>query len=245
MHRGTRGVQQAGYRGRAAQAVDDLVGFVAHDATYAIIADNAQANLFEYRNCDYRTDSQCRVMDPEEILQLLDERDMSQAELARRIGLDQNKLNKSLTGKRRITVAEMEAIRVALGTAQPIARSIPVIGQVAAGNWKAALQHPIDAMPSPDPAIPPHAFALRVVGDSMDLLVNDGGTVIIDPDDRVLFSNRFYVILNGEGEATFKQFKADPARLVPCSSNSEHREILLNGEPFEVVGRIIWRASRM
>ena len=56
-------------------------------------------------------------MDPEEILQLLDERDMSQAELARRIGLDQNKLNKSLTGKRRITVAEMEAIRVALGTA--------------------------------------------------------------------------------------------------------------------------------
>ena len=57
--------------------------------------------------------------------QLLDERDMSQAELARRIGLDQNKLNKSLTGKRRITVAEMEAIRVALGTAQPIARIGP------------------------------------------------------------------------------------------------------------------------
>lgn len=184
-------------------------------------------------------------MDPEEILQLLNDRDMSQAELARRIGLDQNKLNKSLSGKRRITVAEMEAIKAALGAAQPIARTIPVIGQVAAGNWKAALQHPVDALPSPDPAIPAHAFALRVVGDSMDLLVNDGGTVIVDPDDRVLFNDRFYVILNGEGEATFKQFKSDPARLVPCSSNEQHREILLTGEPFEVVGRIIWRASRM
>lgn len=184
-------------------------------------------------------------MDPEEILQLLNERDMSQAELARRIGLDQNKLNKSLTGKRRITVAEMDAIKAALGTAQPIARAIPIIGQVAAGNWKEAIQRPIDAMPSPDPSIPPRAFALRVSGDSMDQLVDEGGTVIVDPDDRILFSNRFYVILNAEGEATFKQFKSDPARLVPCSSNAEHREFLLNGDPFEVVGRIIWRASRM
>lgn len=184
-------------------------------------------------------------MDPEDILQLLNQRDMSQSELARRIGIDQNKLNKSLNGKRRITVSEMEAIKEVLGASQPILRSLPVIGQVSAGNWREALQHPIDVVPTPDPSIPARAFALRVSGDSMDLLVDDGATVIIDPDDRVLFNNRYYVVLNAEGEATFKQFKSDPARLVPCSSNPSHREIVLGGESFDVVGRIIWRAARM
>lgn len=79
----------------------------------------------------------------------------------------------------------------------------------------------------------------------MDLLVDDGATVVVDPDDRVLFNNRYYVVLNDEGEATFKQFKSDPARLVPCSSNAAHQEIVLGGAPFDVVGRIIWRAARM
>jgi repressor LexA len=184
-------------------------------------------------------------MDPEDILQLLDQRGMSQSELARRIGLEQNKLNKSLNGKRRITTQEMSAIREVLGAAEPVSRSIPVIGQVAAGNWREAVHHPIDALPSPDPHIPARAFALRVMGDSMDLLVDDGATIIVDPEDKVLFNDRYYVVLNSDGEATFKQFKADPARLTPCSSNRAHREILLGGEPFEVVGRIIWRASRM
>jgi len=54
-------------------------------------------------------------MDPEEILQLLDARGISQSELARRIDLDQDKLNKSLRGKRKISVKEMEAIKAVFG----------------------------------------------------------------------------------------------------------------------------------
>lgn len=170
---------------------------------------------------------------------------MSQTELAKLIGIEKNKLNKSLNGKRRITAKEMDAIKGVLDRAQPVKRSIPVIGQVAAGNWKEALQHPIDDMPAPASDIPARAFALRVSGDSMDMLVDDGATIVVDPEDRVLFNERYYVILNQQGEATFKQFKSDPARLVPCSTNPLHREIVLGGETFEVVGRIIWRAARM
>lgn len=186
-------------------------------------------------------------MDPEDILKLLDEQDMSQSELARRIGLEQDKLNKSLHGKRKITVAEMEKIREVLFERVPHfpIRTIPVIGQIAAGNWKEAVEHPIGTMPIPDPSLPPKAFGLRVAGDSMDLLVDDGAMIIVDPDDTHLHDGRYYAILNGEGEATFKQFKSNPARLVPCSSNPAHCEIMLTGEPFEVIGRIIWRASRM
>ena len=230
----------------APKPVYDGVSFLAHTPTYAIIAQVKQVELCDLSNCDHRMVSQSQSMDPEEILQLLDARGMSQSELARRIELDQDKLNKALRGKRRISLKEMEAIKKVLfhEHAQPI-RSIPVIGQISAGNWREAIQHPIDAVPMADNSIPPRAFGLRVNGDSMDLLVDDGALIIVDPDDRVLFNDRYYAVLNADGEATFKQFKTDPARLVPCSSNPAHREIVLGDEFYEVIGRIIWRAARM
>lgn len=187
-------------------------------------------------------------MDRDEIRQRLKERKMTQVRLAELLGIEPNKVAKILSGVRKPTVAEMDVIRQVLGheqDAQPQFRTIPIIGQVVAGNWRAAIQHTTSYMPQPDPSTPPHAFALRVTGDSMDLYVEDGGNVVIDPDDKALYPGRFYVILNGEGETTFKRFQADPARLVPCSTNSAHQEILIGEGPFEIVGRVIWRASRM
>lgn len=179
----------------------------------------------------------------------LDHRDIRQTALAEYIGMTPNKLSKSLSGVRRFTVGEMDAIRAFFAeddAANSPLRSIPVIGQVAAGNWKHAIQRPVGSMPQPDPSIPPRAFGLQVSGDSMDLLLDDGGTVIVDPEDKDLFPGRFYVVLNDEGEATFKQYKEGPARLVPCSTNPAHQDITLgSGEGFRVIGRVIWRASRM
>lgn len=79
----------------------------------------------------------------------------------------------------------------------------------------------------------------------MDLVVPDSSTIIIDPMDLDLWPGRYYVIENGERETTFKQYKESPARLVPCSSNPDHKEIPISGGGFRVVGRVIWRASRM
>jgi repressor LexA len=163
---------------------------------------------------------------------------MRQSDLAAHLGLDQPKVSKILRGERQIKAAEMDKIRALLmpapTAAEPLLGAIPIIGQVAAGNWKQAVEHPIASLPKPDPSIPAGAFA------------EDGGTVIVDPNDRALYPGRFYVVLNADGETTFKRFRADPARLVPCSSNPAHREIDIGGgDTFEVVGRVIWRASRM
>ena len=181
-------------------------------------------------------------MDPDEIRRRLKELGLRQVDLARHLGMEENKLSKSLSGERRFRVEEMDKIRALLGVGLD---AIATLGDVPAGNWREAIKKPIGSMPRPDPSIPPRSFALRISGDSMDKEVPDGGTVIVDPEDKDLFPDRFYVVMV-DGEATFKQFKADPARFVPCSTNPAHGEIRIgSGQAFELLGRVIWKASRM
>lgn len=198
------------------------------------------------RNCDYRKGALHGRVDVDDIKQRMVARGLKQADLARALNLAPNKITKSFKGERQFKPRELDILRdLLLDPRERQMRTLPVIGMVAAGNWREAIQHPRDVMPAPDPRLPPRAFGLEVVGDSMDLLVEEGGYVVVDPDDKALFPDRYYVILNSEGEATFKQFKADPARLVPCSTNPAHAEIAIGGEPFDVIGRVIWRSARM
>jgi repressor LexA len=185
-------------------------------------------------------------MDADEIKRRLKERGLRQVDLARHLGMEENKLSKSLSGERRFRVEEMDKLRAYLGDPGTGGlAAIPIVGDVPGGNWREAVRKPIGALPRPDPSIPPRAFALRVAGDSMDKEVPDGGTVVVDPEDRDLFPDRFYVVMV-DGEATFKQFKADPARFVPCSTNPAHSDIRIgSGQAFELLGRVIWKASRM
>lgn len=173
-------------------------------------------------------------------------------QVANALGLTPSQMSKSLKGDRRFTVAEMDKIRAMLADEPPpqIAgtmptRRIPIIGSVSAGNWEEAKQQPLGSMPVPDDDIPSDSVALRVVGDSMDKLVPDGGVVIFTPSDRELFAERYYVVLNEEGETTFKQYMSDPARLVPCSNNPRHKDIIIGEGSFQIVGRIEWYAGRL
>lgn len=191
-------------------------------------------------------------MTGEQIKAELKARGLRQVDLANAIGMEPNYLTKALGGGRKFSADEERKIAAFMGHppaalpgAVPVGE-IPVIGQVVAGSWREAVQDTRTFMPSPDPTIPGGTFALVVSGDSMDEYVPDGGTVIVDPNDKALFPGRFYVVINDEGETTFKRFFADPARLSPCSSNPQHREIVIGSdERFAIVGRVLWRAARM
>ena len=100
-------------------------------------------------------------------------------------------------------------------------------------------------MPCPDENISLAAFVVQVDGDSMDLVVSDGGRIVVDPNDLDLVTRKYYVIRNGDGETTFKQFLADPARLAPCSTNDNHKTIFPGRDEFTIVGRVIWRFDPM
>ena len=117
-----------------------------------------------------------------------------------------------------------------------VARQHPVIGQVAAGNWREAVHETRRYIAAPVSG--KNVFGLEVNGDSMDQIAPAGATVLVDPDQFELHDGSLYVIMNGEGETTFKRFRASPARLEPLSSNPLHQIIPLGQAPFSVVGKV-------
>ncbi len=100
-------------------------------------------------------------------------------------------------------------------------REIPLISWVQAGNW----QDVIDNLPTGQgekwvattARVGPHAYALRIVGDSMTNpngapSFPEGITIIVDPD-REASTGKFVVVRqNSDKECTFKQLVRDGER---------------------------------
>lgn len=124
-------------------------------------------------------------------------------------------------------------------------RALPILGRVACGNWREAISEAErfkDVEDDPDIG-GPNAFVLEPEGDSMDMIMEDARWIVVDPDQPDLIDGKFYVIMNMDGETTFKRFRADPARLEPSSSNPDHKPILVGREPFTVIGRVTLRVG--
>ena len=192
-------------------------------------------------------------MTPQEIRDELDALGIRIRDLAGLSGIPENYLTKSLgSAGRRIQHGEMLAIEQALRLKRAEIEGedaagasysaglpkVPLLGDVPAGPPQQAIELSGKWHPVSDPDTPARAYALRVKGDSMDKLVPDGATIIIDPDDRDLWDGAQYVVRTPDGEATFKEYHTNPARLVPLSSNPDHREIKLGDESLEVLGRV-------
>lgn len=181
-------------------------------------------------------------MNTDQIKLELRRRNLTQRDLAEAVGMSENHLSKSLAGKRQFKLSEMDAIRAELTPDDVAARipTIPLLGKVPAGKPQEALEYLVRHISAPDPETPPNAYALIVSGSSMNLVVPDGTVIIIDPDDKALWPGRRYVVgTEEEHRTTFKEFQADPARLVPVSSDDEHKDMLLGSEPIVILGRVI------
>lgn len=80
-------------------------------------------------------------------------------------------------------------------------------------------------------------IALRVQGDSMDLISPPDSVIIVNRKDRRLVNNGCYVIEDSDGSATYKRYRPNPPRFEPVSSNKSHESIFFDNEP-TVVGRV-------
>lgn len=119
----------------------------------------------------------------------------------------------------------------------PNVRMAPVIGLVAAGMWREAVQSTDEYIATP--ATGRQVFGLRVSGESMNKIAQDGSTVMVDPEQLHLLDGKFYVVMNDEGEATFKQYRSNPARLEPLSDVPGQATLMLGQTQFTVVGMVV------
>ncbi len=173
---------------------------------------------------------------------------LTQVQLAELAGTTKNQLVKLEGGNRRLSDHWAQRLAPHLGV-QPYElfmsaennadalRFVPLVGHIACGNWREAVEHATGVVPAM--AGGTNVFALQANGDSMNTLIQDEGYVYVDPDDRDLIDGKIYAVMNCEGETTAKQYRANPARLSPCSTNPAHRATIVGEHPFTVIGRIV------
>ncbi|WP_289144972.1 S24 family peptidase [uncultured Sphingobium sp.] len=199
--------------------------------------------------------SQCaRVISTQELIaqlrsQLSDGK-FTQKAVAEHLGIAPARVTEMLKGGRRIQTQEIAPLAKWLGIstdaqvlaipdgAKPVS-SIPLLGEVPGGPWREAVRDVSRYIQVALPGTRPNAYALKVVGDSMDRIVKDGAEIVIDPDDTDLFDKWLYVVRNPDGEVTFKQYRDGPARLVPCSTNPDHSLISVTDRDYTIVGRVV------
>lgn len=119
--------------------------------------------------------------------------------------------------------------------------TIPVISWVSAGKL-ADMAVDLPASEVPKIAVADLGdgdfFALRVSGSSMDRISPDKSLIIINRAERALQEGKPYVFAV-RGEATFKLWRATPARLEPFSTDPSNEPIFLDKrQSITVVGRV-------
>lgn len=175
------------------------------------------------------------------------DRSITRDALAASVGLTHaSAVSKILAGERQVKVEEASAIYRHLGL-QPIegtaTRAVPIIGLTSAGYWREAVEMPIGRMVVPAGVAGEKAFAVEVKGDSMNLLIEDGGWIVIDPEDQVLKPGKSYLIQNDDFGVTVKRYQSKPARFEPVSDNPEHQPFGVTELRYHILGRVVWKGS--
>jgi len=125
-------------------------------------------------------------------------------------------------------------------------RRVPVISWVQAGDWKEVADpfQPGDAdeWMETDATASPYAFALRVVGDSMEPEFMPGDTIVIDPERPA--ENGSYVVVKNGTEATFKQIVMDGQSVFLKPLNSRYPIKDMTGIEIRIVGVVVEKRKR-
>lgn len=185
---------------------------------------------------------------------LLAQKKMSQAELARRIGISPMRVSEWVNDKidpgtrmiREITrILEISASELIDDTSniKEAIVSIPILGTVPAGNPVEAVEYHEGSLPIPQELTKRVDFGLRVKGTSMiGASILDGDIVLVKQTSDVL--NKQIVVATMDGEATVKRFYKNGDSIILKPENNDFEPILVSPlSDFRLVGLVtgLWR----
>lgn len=192
-------------------------------------------------------------------------RGWTQGQLAERMGLTQQAIQRYEAGTRQLRAGTLERLAEALGvtvtyllglddnrqaeTDGDAFVEVPLLGPIAAGR-------PFD-MEAADTTFPvpaemrrryPRAFLLRVEGESMNRVLPNGCYALVDPCDGVEFDGQPYAVRVGDLAATIKRVSRSPSgglELAPDSTDAAFRPQAFDASDASapevaVIGRVVW-----
>ncbi|MFS0819633.1 LexA family transcriptional regulator [Lysinibacillus sp. 1P01SD] len=191
------------------------------------------------------------------IEKIAEEKGISGAELARRVGTDRSTITRYYKGTRKISmeelpkfaeVLEVDVIELLFGseiknisTISNEKIAIPVLGKIACGepilakeNIESYIYKPVDSLPSGE------IFALQAKGDSMEPTIPDGAIVLLRAQPEVENGQIAAVLVNGDEEATLKRIRKENGFiwLVPDNPKHELKQIT-EDYPARIIGKAI------
>ncbi|MFM7378881.1 MAG: helix-turn-helix transcriptional regulator [Erythrobacter sp.] len=86
--------------------------------------------------------------------------------------------------------------------------------------------------------------AIRVEGDSMEPLLNDGDEILVDRAPRA-FRDGIHVVRLGETLMVKRVASAGPGRVALLSQNFAYPPVEEAAEEVEIIGRVVWKGGRV
>ena len=84
--------------------------------------------------------------------------------------------------------------------------------------------------------------AMEVFGQSMEPVIKEGDTVLIDQSQKAIIAGAIYAV-GVEDTVLVKRLEKHPNRLVLCSDNKDYEPIFLEKEEIDtvrIIGKVIW-----
>ncbi|HWR17147.1 MAG TPA: XRE family transcriptional regulator [Terriglobales bacterium] len=136
----------------------------------------------------------------------------------------------------------------------PDAVAIPLLKDAAAAGSPRTIQErdiedmmilPRKWVPRPD-----HATCIKVMGDSMSPILDDGDIVVIDTSvrDRSKLYGKMVAAVSPDGGVTIKWLRKSgkSEMLVPQHTSPRHQIVVISDDPeWEIIGRVCWRMGRV
>src|SRR5690625_4922722 len=192
----------------------------------------------------------------------LNELNMSQAEYARRVGVNRSTISRYYNGTRKINMDEIPKLAKPLGlepedllfeedlrkveNITPIlsdAVKVPILGEIACGspiyvaeNFEGYVYEYSENLPNGN------VFVLISKGDSMEPTISDGSYVLIREQPDVDSGDIAAVLINDNTEATLKRIRKQNDNVILVSDNPKYEPVLITPEN---QARIIGKAVRV